>query len=207
MVEQILLFNDYWELVAESTDETVFWRHKGTGATFTFSPTPGEDDDIARLQDVGSGGGGGAGALSELTIDTDKNWEGYDLGNVGTVEPTDVRYTEGHGPLPFPAQHTNYDAGLDTREIVRVTCDSDERLAVYRLETKLLGGGTDPDFTVDIYDATSSEVLASTSDKVKADGSALATSGTGATVLLRVTNQTGASKRASITGLAAFIGA
>lgn len=205
MVETILIDRDYWQLVAESTDETLFWRHKGNGLKYVISPTPGDDNDIARLQDTGDGGsGGGASALSDLTIDTHKDWQNYNISNLAGIGTGEVRYEDGRGPLSFPAHHTNYQAGLDKREIARYTCESGEFISVYRLETKLLGGGTDPDFAVELYDATNQEVLASTTDRLTATDGAIDNSGSGATVLLRVTNQTGTSQRASISGIAGY---
>lgn len=214
MAEQVILDSERhpWELVWETSNDTLFWRHRDSGTTFRYAPSPSADDDIARLQDTGGGGGGGGGggasALSDLSIDVTKDWQSYSITNLSDLHLDGVRFKSGTGVFPFPCHHTEYSSGLSQREIARVTLRSSEFLEVYRLETKFRGGGTDPDFSVELYDATNSEVLASTSDRTatsQSDGnSRLAASGSGATVLLRVTNQTGTAQTASITGSAAY---
>jgi hypothetical protein len=199
--------NHPWVLRHDTGDDRWYWENTDTGARYNFAPTgPSDDDDLLRQGDIGSLDGGGAGTLADLDINTHKNWEGYNILNLGNIAPNEVRYRAGRGPIPFPIHHTNYQDGLEQEEITRFTLDSSEFLSVYRLETKLLGGGTDPDFYVDIYDASNSEVLVSTSDRVVANDGALESSGSGATILLRVTNTTGTGKRASISGLASIRG-
>lgn len=119
-----------------------------------------------------------------------------------TVTATNaLRVEQGRGFLGLPTHHINYEAGLTTEEIARFTLDAGQTLELWRLEVQLKGGGTTTDFSVDVYDATNGTVLASTSSKVTGGTDPLASSGDGATILVRVTNNTGNAQDATISGI------
>lgn len=116
--------------------------------------------------------------------DNGTGWEDVTPGGGGGLEKS----------LSIP--HTNYDAGLSNEEIWRISLDTDESLEVHRLETKFKGGGTNTSFTVEIFDTTNGTSLASTSDRTT--GNPVASSSSGVTILVRLTNSTGNSQVASI---------
>jgi hypothetical protein len=99
-------------------------------------------------------------------------------------------------PLSLPV--TKYANGLSGEEIYRIELQSGESLNVQRLEIEPKGGGSLAGLEVDVYDATAGSVLASTTDVQT--GSPIALSGSGNTILVRVTNSTGSSQNASIGG-------
>lgn len=205
MAEQIIINRENWQLIADPAAGVLFWRHIDSGAEFKLSSSPSDPEDIARMQDLEGigGGGGGTELLSELDIDDSKNWGGHDITGLGTLSLNDIVFSDGLGPIQFPAHHTNYQNGLDNKEVARYTCQSGVYIEVSRLETNFLGGGTDPDFEVELYDESDQSVIVSTSDRVTPNnGSRIGRSTNGATVTLRVTNQTGQGQRASITGSA-----
>lgn len=117
----------------------------------------------------------------------------------------ELRITGGNGFLGLPNHHVNYADGLSNEEISRFTLDAGQVLEVWRLEAKLKGGGTNGSLTVDVYDETNATVLASTTDKVTGDTSPIGTSGDGATIIVRVSNSTGAAQDVCITGIKSVV--
>lgn len=116
-------------------------------------------------------------------------------------EAAGFSFAGGVGPMPMPWHTTEYADGLNNAEIGRVNLDTGHELEVWRLETRFRGGGTDPDFTVDVYDEDESAIIASTSSRQSGGDDPVGTSSEGATVLLRVTNDTASSQMASLTGI------
>lgn len=96
--------------------------------------------------------------------------------------------TDGNGPIGLPNHHINYASGLTNTEVARFTLAAGEQLEVWRLEAALQGGGTDSNVSVNIYDASDSTVLQSVTAGSRVEGASgpLATSTTGATILVRV---------------------
>lgn len=103
--------------------------------------------------------------------------------------------------LGLPNHHINYASGLSNEEIARFSLDDDEKLELWRLEVKFKGGGTNSDFTVDVYDATDGSVIGSTSDKITGGDSPIGSSTAGAEIIVRVSNATGRGQDACISGI------
>jgi hypothetical protein len=121
----------------------------------------------------------------------------------GLLEGDDFIVKNGKGPVYLNAHHTRYGTGVTDNEITRIGLENDERLEITRLEVKRDQGlAPDSNFTVDFYDEDDGTVLVETSDELIAGQDPLARSTRGADVLVRVTNTTGDSYDASITGLA-----
>ena len=95
--------------------------------------------------------------------------------------------------------------GLDEEEVARFSLDPSERLELWRLELKLKGGGTNPAVSVDVYDVTNDAVLGRTSDRATGGKSPVGTSGTGATIVVRVTNTSGAAQDVTISGITGVV--
>lgn len=95
--------------------------------------------------------------------------------------------------LGLIGHRTNYSAGWTNVEIGRITLQGDESLEVWRVSAEMAGGGQTADFTLDLYDLSTGEVLTSvTGGSINdADDTPLATSSTGATVIARVTTPSG----------------
>lgn len=91
---------------------------------------------------------------------------------------------------------TKWANGLSDEEIWRTELNAGESLELHRLEIQPKGGGDVTGLDVDVYDATTATVLASTTDVVT--GSPVATSGDGSTILIRISNSSGSSQNASI---------
>lgn len=126
----------------------------------------------------------------------------HDDGSVEIVSTDDAQATingltmETSVENPLTVPHTEWTTALDSTEVWRLDCESNERLVVYRLETKFKGGGTDPDFNIDLYDVTTGSVIASTSDVVTGDPVGM--SDLGSTVIARLTNNTSGIQVASL---------
>jgi len=129
----------------------------------------------------------------------------FQLGDrrAGLIQGDDFLIKRGKGPVYLNAHHTRYADGVTDNEITRIGLEDDERLQITRLEIKRDGGSApDSNFTVDFYDEDEGEVLVETSDEEISGDEPLAESSVGADILVRVTNQTGDTYDASITGLA-----
>lgn len=121
----------------------------------------------------------------------------------GLIQGDDFLIKRGKGPVYLNSHHTRYADGVTDNEITRIGLEDDEKLQITRLEIKRDEGlALDSNFTVDFYDETAGEVLVETSDDEVAGDDPLAESSVGAEVIVRVTNQTGDTYDASITGLA-----
>jgi len=90
------------------------------------------------------------------------------------------------GGLGLPNHHIQYAGGLADEEITRFRLPAGEALEVYGLDLEAKGGGSDTSLELDIYDADAGAVLASTTAGTRASGSPLGTSGSGATILVRL---------------------
>jgi len=82
--------------------------------------------------------------------------------------------------------HTQYADALSNEEISRITLPAGESLEVHRLEAALKGGGTDSNVVVELFDQTNTTLLASVTGGSQTAGDPIATSGTGATIVIRV---------------------
>jgi hypothetical protein len=94
----------------------------------------------------------------------------------------------GNGNYSFTNSHTSWADGLSSEEIWRTDLQTGEVLVPTRLEIIKKGGGTDADFSVDVYDDTTDEVLWATYDFATGTPDP---SGAGDQVILRITNGTG----------------
>lgn len=130
---------------------------------------------------------------STVTVTAGQNLSGG--GSVGLGGSTTVDYAPGE--LGLPTHHVEYEGGLTDEEIARLQIPSGRQLEVYQLDVELKGGGSDTSVVLDIYDATNSTEIASTSAGTLTSGSPLGTSGDGATVLARL--ETGSSGPYTIT--------
>ena len=68
-----------------STDYAISTSGSNITIDYAEAPTNGDDLEWFWVVSAGSGGGDGAGALSELSIDTDKSWQGYRIYNAGEL--------------------------------------------------------------------------------------------------------------------------
>lgn len=149
----------------------------------------------------------GGGSLSGVQIDAAKDWGGFDITNVGDFDSGSVatsRYAApgGGGFLSRMGHHVNYgQTSTGPEEIARFTLDSNERLAVYRLEVQFKGGGTNSNFTVQVRDTGSGTVLARTSSRLIAGDEPLGESSPGATIALEYENETDAPRDVCISGI------
>lgn len=100
--------------ISLGTDETIEWISvdaatipasadfsrsvSGSEITVEYDTAPADTETLAWYwvahnpsgEGGSGGGGGGASALSELTVDTDKNWQGFTITNVGAIEADSV---------------------------------------------------------------------------------------------------------------------
>lgn|GEM_PF-4323535 len=125
--------------------------------------------------------------------------------NARAVRATQATVTHGRGFLSLPLHHVNYRDGLDEEEVARFSLAPSERLELWRLELKLKGGGTNPAVSVDVYDVTNDAVLGRTSDRATGGKSPVGTSGAGATIVVRVTNTSGAAQDVTISGITSVV--
>lgn len=144
----------------------------------------------------------GAGlTLSDLTINSNRDWNGNNITNVGELQVNEsFRVHNGRGSFNLPEHHTNYADGLSSAEISRRSLASDEKFEVWMLDVTMKGGGSNSNFTVEIRDESDNSTLASTSDFAQGASTPLGTSAAGADVTVRVTNSTGSAKTATISG-------
>lgn len=134
--------------------------------------------------------------LADVVINSDKDWGGFDIRNVGGLEAQSLSVRDGNGDinrLPTIRYGEN-----QQEEIARITLDPDQVLEIGYLEVKMKGGGTNPNFTIDYYDETNASVIVSTSDRFRAVGGSNAYSTPGASVIMRFTNNTGGVAHVSI---------
>lgn len=116
---------------------------------------------------------------------------------------TAVQFTKAISqPFVVDNLHTAWGTGLSNEEVYRIDLEAGEILTVERVEMQLKGGGTQANHSVDIYDLTNTTVIASTTaGAVNTTGGS---SGTGAVVLVRVTNSVGSDQVSSI-GIRGYI--
>lgn len=143
--------------------------------------------------------------LSDIAIETDKDWRGYSLSNIGALETSSLSVSDGHGdinrlPMIRYGQNT-------TEEIARISLDDDQVLEIGYLEVKMKGGGTNSSFTIDYYDETAGEVIVETSDRYRASGTNNAVSSPGADVIMRYSNETGDVAHVSINEITRIVDA
>ena len=119
----------------------------------------------------------------------------------------EIRIRDGRGFLGLPNHHINYENGLSDEEVARFTLDAGQVLEVWRLEVKLKGGGTNSSFDVDVYDASAGSIIASTSNKAVGGDSPVGSSTDGATIIVRISNSTGTSQDACISGITDIVNA
>lgn len=146
---------------------------------------------------------GGATALSDITIDAARDWGGHGIANLGPIDSTqvstpDLRVTQGNGLIGSTGRHSRYGLSSAPNEIARYTLNTNEKLIVNRMEVKMKGGGTNANFTADVYDESAAAVIASTSGRISAGATPLGESSAGATILLRYTNATEGAQDACI---------
>lgn len=195
------IYDTFNELYRQRTSES----HK---------PTPGDAIDFSggTLTNVGATEADRVffGALSESPTDAD-----YDAGQIALYFKDDGNlYKRAHGgsearvgntitgtPVPLSMTHTTWGSGLTDEEIWRFDVPSGKTLEVNTLDVQFKGGGSSSSFDVDVYDATNTSELASTTaGGAAATGNPLGASGDGAVVLVRLTNSTGNTQDASVTG-------
>lgn len=121
---------------------------------------------------------------------------------VATRSWTDANYDIGYAPVSIPV--TKWANGLSDEEIWRTSLEAGEKLEVHRLDLQLKGGGSvssPSNFKIVMYDVTNNTVIGSSfADGTANTGNPIATSGDGATVVMRLSNVTGSYKNASISG-------
>jgi len=115
-------------------------------------------------------------------------WLEDQLEEVAEVGAENLRVLRGHGLLGLPFHHVRYGSGLSDEEIGRLTLDAGDILELWRLEAALKGGGTDGNVSLEVRDVTNSSTLGSVTagSRVQGDSSPIGTSGSGATVVVRL---------------------
>jgi len=85
--------------------------------------------------------------------------------------------------------------GLSNEEIHRINLESGEQLELDRVELRLKGGGSNSNLNIDVYDVDTSSVI----DSANAGSTSLegGRSSEGATVIVRISNSTGADQTSS----------
>lgn len=171
-----------------------------TGEPSSLIQISGQGTDERGLYHYFSGVGweriGEQATIADLVVNADKDWNGYDMRNVGGFEAQSLSVRDGHGDinrLPTIRYGENQE-----EEIARITLDNDQVLEIGYLEVKMKGGGTNPNFTIDYYDETNASVIVATSDRFRAVGGSNAYSTPGADVIMRFTNNTGGVAHVSI---------
>jgi len=140
--------------------------------------------------------GGILGSL--FTYDDANNTITFDEGEVShdAIDQTTVSEQDHHGePLAYSPGMVEVTDGLASEEFHRIQLQSGETLEVERIEFQQKGGGSSTSASVDVYDATAASVIGSADlGSVTKDPG---TSGSGNTILVRVSNSTGGTVNAS----------
>lgn len=92
-------------------------------------------------------------------------------------------------PVSFTPGMTQYQPGLSSVEIGRTVLQSGESLVVERIEFRQKGGGSSTNASIDVYDATAATAIGS--QTLGGTTKDAGTSGTGNTILFRLSNNTG----------------
>lgn len=102
-----------------------------------------------------------------------------------------------HGePVNYETGHTGWGDGLSDVEIHRIDLQTGETFELERLEFQQQGGGSSSSASVDVYDASAASQIASVNLGSVAKDSG--TSGTGNTIIVRITNSTGGAIDAAV---------
>lgn len=136
------------------------------------------------------------GSLSGLTMDTDKDWSGNNITNLGSsgydVESQLDSIADTH---TFSTSHISYDSGTTNQEIKRYNLQSGEKFVIHRMEMTVLGGSSVSNVYVDVYDESTDTVIGSVSagsvDTTQTE------SDTGNVILIRVNNNSAEGKNLS----------
>lgn len=133
----------------------------------------------------------------ELFSLVDSQGDTLEINSDGSIPITGGSGSSGD-PFSFISQHTSYSNGLSQENIYRLHLPSGDTLTIDRMTAVPKGGGTDT-ATVSVYNVTDATEVAST----ELNGSTISpgTVGTGDTVAIRVSNNTGAAIPASITAI------
>lgn len=107
-------------------------------------------------------------------------------GYAGTLRWTLYGVSSGGTGCGFAFPNTAYEPGLSDEEIFSIQLGQGEKIKLRRIGVQLDGGGTDPDFTVEVYDATAASSLGATPSTLTGDP--IAESQTGSRIAVRVSN-------------------
>jgi hypothetical protein len=119
-----------------------------------------------------------------------------EAGNADTVDNYQADEIVSSG-FTFPVM--NYGTGTNF-EVWRCNLQAGEQLEVRRVDVGLKGGGSDSDVSLDLYDVSNNTSLVS--DTVAGNvsrGKPIATSQSGATIIARLTNNTGSNQNITVT--------
>jgi hypothetical protein len=110
--------------------------------------------------------------------------------------------TTAHGDaVPLSITHANWADGLSNEEIHRIKVPPGKKLEAHSLDLQIKGGGSSAGLTVDVYDVNAGTVLISDdAGSGPTTGSPAGSSGDAAVVVVRLSNSTGNTQTASITG-------
>lgn len=132
-----------------------------------------------------------------LTYDDNANTLTIDGFSGSHQDLTSVTETDHHGePVTFETGHSSWGNGLSNEEIHRIELQAGEEFEVARLELQQKGGGSSSNMSIDVYDVdNTTEVGSADLGSVSKNPG---TSGSGATILIRIANSTGSAVKASV---------
>lgn len=143
-----------------------------------------------------------SGSGTDITVDGSGTFNS-DVSIAGPLSVDGSNVTEktgGKDTVPVSITHTSWGSGLSNEEVFRYTAPPGESLEVHSLSIEPKGGGSVSGLSIDVYDSTAGNIIASDSaDGSPTTGNPIGSSGSGNTVLIRLSNSSGSSQQASIT--------
>lgn len=169
---------------------------------------------MTRVPPIGQSGGGDLADDQKRYFGTDKNYSirydstlnafiirdeisGLDLLEFDNGETVIEKLTTSKMDWSFvTGTHTNWGDAQSNIEIGRINLQEDEVFEVIRMEMSVKGGASVTDLSIDVYDDTTATII----DSVNAGSVSKVggVSGTGSTILLRLTNNSGSNQVASV---------
>lgn len=130
--------------------------------------------------------------IENSNVDALVNLAASDAFSGHPLDDTDL----GVEPVAFETGMTNYADALTDEEVHRFVLQTGETFVLTRIEVQLKGGGTNANVSADVFDSTAATQMDSTTaGSVSTTG---ATSGTANTILVRVSNSSGAAQDITI---------
>jgi hypothetical protein len=130
-----------------------------------------------------------------------RNLSVTDLNGSGSIdaETLDSRDSDELVSTGFVLPMTKYPDKTDF-EVWRLNCQSTEQLEIRRVDVGLKGGGSNSSISLDLYDvANNTSLVSDTNAGNVSRGKPIATSQSGATIIARLTNNTGSNQNITVT--------